>query len=43
MGKFNNFMNNNQGLVGSVGSAIDSFQTMGENSGYNRYQNRTKS
>ena len=31
MGKFNNFMNNNQGLVGSVGSAIDSFQTMGEN------------
>lgn len=31
MGKFNNFINNNQGLVGSVGSAIDSFQTMGEN------------
>ena len=31
MGKLNNFMNNNQGLVGSVGSAIDSFQTMGEN------------
>ena len=31
MDKFNNFMNNNQGLVGSVGSAIDSFQTMGEN------------
>lgn len=31
MGKFNDFMKNNQGLVGSVGSAIDSFQTMGEN------------
>lgn len=30
MGKFNNFMKNNQGLVGSVGSAIDSFQIMGE-------------
>lgn len=30
MGKFNNFMKNNQGLVGSVGNAIDSFQTMGE-------------
>lgn len=31
MGKLNNFMNNNQGLVGSVGNAIDSFQIMGEN------------
>lgn len=30
MDKFNNFMKNNQGLVGSVGSAIDSFQIMGE-------------
>lgn len=30
MGKFNNFMKNNQGLVGSVGSAIDSFQIIGE-------------
>lgn len=30
MDKFNNFMKDNQGLVGSVGSAIDSFQIMGE-------------
>ena len=31
MGKFNNFMNNNQGLVGSIGSVIDLFQTVGKN------------
>lgn len=30
MGKFNNFMNNNQGLVGSIGSVIDLFQTVGK-------------
>lgn len=30
MDKFNNFMKDNQGLVGSVGSAIDSFQIIGE-------------
>ena len=31
MGKLNDFINNNQGLVGSVGSVIDSFQTVGKN------------
>lgn len=31
MGKLNDFIKNNQGLVGSIGSAIDSFQTVGEN------------
>ena len=31
MGKLNDFIKNNQGLVESIGSAIDSFQTVGEN------------
>lgn len=31
MGKFNNFINNNQDLVGSIGSVIDLFQTVGKN------------
>ena len=31
MDKLNNFMNNNQGLVGSIGSVIDLFQTVGKN------------
>lgn len=29
--KLNDFIKDNQGLVGSIGSAIDSFQTVGEN------------
>ena len=31
MDKLNDFIKDNQGLVGSIGSAIDSFQTVGEN------------